>query len=146
MTTGAKLGIGTKVEYETVAGASPQAFTNYPQVKDVEYPEQLRESVETTNQDSTGFTREYIPGLIDPGEITIESNYLPNDSDQSAVRGFNAQSDGGERLWRIRESTSSPEITWTFTGQVLQFKPSAPVDGVRMLTTVLRVSGQVTYA
>lgn len=146
MTTSAKLGIGTKVEYETTPGASPVAFTNFPQVMDVEYPEQLRESVETTNQDSTGFTREFIAGLIDPGEFTFEANYLPNDAAQQAIRDAQQASDAGRRQWRIRETTSSPEITATFTAEILAFTPSAPVDDKRMVSVTLRVSGPVTYA
>lgn len=144
MTTGASLGIGTKIEYEATPGASPAVFTNVPQVLDLPELNQPREVVEVTNQDSTGFTREYIPGLIDPGEFTFECNYLPNDAAQTALYTFKQAADGGKRIFRIRETTSSPEITWEFEAFVLDYAVAAPVADRRTLSVTLRITGPVT--
>jgi hypothetical protein len=57
MTTGADLGIGTKLAYETVPGASPLAWTEVPQVGDFPELGTTTEFVETTNQDSAQRTR-----------------------------------------------------------------------------------------
>lgn len=146
MTTGAKLGIGTKVEYETTPGASPLAFTNVPQVLDVPPLNRPRESVETTNQDSTGQSREYIPGLNEPPEFTFECNYLPNDATQTALNDMFNAADGGVRQWRIRETTSSPEVTWTFEAFVTNFAPQAPVADRRTVEVTIRITGPIVRA
>ena len=146
MTTGAKLGIGTKIEYETTPGASPVAFTNVPQVLDVPALNRPRESVETTNQDSLNFTREYIPGLQEPPEFTFECNYLPNNADQIALDTMFNQADGGRRQFRIRETTSSPEVTWTFEAFVVNFAPQAPIADRRTVEITIRITGPITRA
>ena len=146
MTTAASLGIGTKVEYETTPGASPLAFTTVPEVLDLPELPNTRETVETTNQDSQDFTREFIPGLIDPQQFTFECNYLPNNSIQTAIWDQLKTANGGRRLWRVRETTSSPEITWTFEAFVIDFAVAAPVAGVRTVSITLQRTGAVTRA
>lgn len=144
--TGATLGIGTFLEYETVAGASPVAFTRAPEVLDIPELTHTREQVEATNQDSENFTREYIPGLIDAEEVTFVCNYLPQDSSQVAIWNMFNAADGGVRDWRIRESTTSPEVTWTFRASVSACSPAFPVAEKKAFSFTLRRTGPTVRA
>lgn len=136
----ATLGIGTKLEYETVIGASPLAYTTVAEVLDIPPLAQTREFVEATNQDSEGQSREYIPGLIDVEEITIECNYLANDPTHIAIEAmFQA---GTTRKWRVREATESPEVTYTGDAVVSAYNPSMPVGDKKVLSFTLRRSGR----
>lgn len=142
--TDAALGIGTKLEYETVPGASPLAFTVLSEVLDIPPLAHTREFVEATNQDSLNETREYIGGLIDAEEVTFECNYLANDATQTAVWAmFN---DKSVRKWRVREATESPVVTWTFDAIVAAFAPSMPVGDKKVLSITLRRTGPTTRA
>ena len=144
--TGAQLGIGTKIEFETVVDASPIAFTTLSECLDIPEIPHTREFVEATNQDSEGYTREYIAGLIDAEEFTLQANYVPHDATQDAVWDMQNSLDGGRRLWRIRETTASPEITWTFRAMVASFNPAFPVAEKKVLSITLRRTGPTTKA
>ena len=142
--TSASLGIGTFLEYETTPGASPIAFTRLAEVGDIPALPHTREFVEATNQDSLNQTREYIAGLIDAEEFTVECNYLPQNATHAAVWAmFNA---GTARVWRVREANTSPEVTWTFDAIVAAFNPSMPIGDKKMLSVTLRRTGPTTRA
>lgn len=142
--TDAALGIGTFLEYETVPGASPLAFTTVSEVLDIPEVPHTREFVEATNQSSAGYSREYIAGLIDAEEFTVPCNYLPQDASQAAIWAmFNA---GTARKWRLRESTTSPQVTWTFDAIVAAFNPAFPVGDKKALNVTLRRTGPTTRA
>lgn len=142
--TDATLGIGTKLEFETAIGASPIAFTTLSEVLDIPELPHTREFVEATNQDSLNQTREYIAGLIDAEEFTVQCNYIPDDATQQAAWAlFNA---GNARLWRVREATASPEVTWTFLAIVASFNPAFPVGDKKVVSITLRRTGPTTRA
>lgn len=137
--TDAVLGIGTKLEYETTIGASPLAFTTVPEVLDIPALAFTREFVEATNQDSPGETREYIGGLIDAEEITIQANYLPNNAIQQAV--YDQFRSKTARVWQVRETTASPEIIWRGEAIVSSYSPNMPVGDKKVLEFNLRRTG-----
>ncbi len=141
MTTGAQLGIGTKLAFETTIGASPIAFTEVPQVLDLPDLVESREFVETTNQDSEQMRREYIGGLIDVEEVTIPMNYLPLDTVQNSLRGFLQETT--PRWWRLRETTISPEKVQYFQAFVSMHSWSAPVADKKQRQITLRRTGPV---
>lgn len=134
----AKLGIGTLLEYETVPGASPLAFTTLAEVGDEELPH-TREFVEATNQSSAGGAREYIPGLIDNEQFDVPCNYIAGNTSHKAVWGFFKS--GIKRKWRMVETTASPQKYWEFDAIVAGFNPSFPVAGKKGLKITLRRSG-----
>lgn len=137
--TEARLGIGTKVAYETTIGASPLAFTDVKEVLDVPPLNFSREFVEATNQDSEGETREYIGGLIDAEEITIQANYLANDPTHRAIYDmFRAKT---ARMWQVRETTESPVVIWQGLAVVSSYGPGMPVADKKVLEFKLRRTG-----
>lgn len=140
--TDATLGIGTKFRIETVPGASPLAFTEIPEVLDIPELTESAEFVEATNQDSANFTREYIPGLIDAEEFTIEMNYLPASTAQTLLR--TRQRERVKFIAQIVETTASPEVTWQFECYISAHSVSAPVAGKKIRSVTVRRTGPVT--
>jgi len=141
MTTGADLGIGTKLAFETTIGASPVAFTEVPQVLDIPDLTESREFVETTNQDSENRRREYIGGLVDVEEITLPMNYLPLDANQNSLRAM--LNETTPRWWRLRETTVSPEKVQYFQAFVSMHAVSYPVADKKQRQITLRRTGPV---
>lgn len=138
MSTKATLGIGTILEYETVPGASPIAYTKVDEVLDVPPLANTREFVEATNQDSTSYTKEYIAGLIDAEQFSVDANYIAGNASQQAVLTmFQA---GTKRKWRVRPSGSPAEV-FTFDAIVAAWTPSFPVQGKKLLSFTLRRTG-----
>jgi hypothetical protein len=135
--TTAILGYGTKVAIQN--DASPAAYVEIEEVRAVTPPNQQTEQVEATHMQSANRTREFITGLVDPGEMTFEINWRPgNTSDQRLTALKNS---GVYKLTRV---TWPNTVTWTFLGAVTGLEPSTPIDDVATMTVTMRVSGTTT--
>lgn len=141
MTTGANLGIGTKLAFETTIGASPVAFTEVPQVGDFPEISETREFVETTNQDSAARRREYIGGLVDVEEVDFTMNYLPNDATQESLRAM--LNETSPRWWRWRETQTSPEKVQYVQAFISKHSVTRPLGDKMTRMITLRLTGPI---
>lgn len=67
------IGIGTVFAIGDSSAAT--SFTTVAVVKTVALPMPEVADVDVTNLDSADYTKEYVPGLIEPGEITLQISY-----------------------------------------------------------------------
>ena len=106
-----------------------------------------RELPDATHLGSPGGYREFIGGLRDGGEVTLDLNWLPGDATHDANTGllsiFNSNNTG--KNWRITLPTT-PTTTVSFSGPVSAFEPDIPVDDKISLSVTIKVSGAVTIA
>lgn len=143
MTTGAMLGIGTKLAYETTPGASPVAFTEVEQVGDFPEISETREFVETTNQDSEQKRREYIGGLIDVEEVSFEMNKLES-IDGPGQQNLRAMlNEVRPRWWRWRETTISPVKVQFVQAFLSKHSVTRPLGDKKVRTITLRMTGPI---
>lgn len=131
--TNARIGYGTLLKQGN--GASPEVFTTIAEVMDINGPGLTLDTVEATNQSSPSNHKERIAALRDSGPIGFEINWDPNAATHDASTGLVA-----DLVARTPKNyqivfASSPTVTWTITGLVTSFEPSAPVED-RMAATV----------
>jgi hypothetical protein len=113
------------------------------EVTSVALPEEMADDVEVTHLKSPGKRKEYRPGLIEPGDGTIELNYIPGSATDVLIR---AAAGGGIRAFKttLPDETGSP--AWAVEGYLYVKGRSRSVPiGDRMTTTVsVRFSGPST--
>lgn len=63
-----------------------EVFTEIAEVKSVSGPELSMGVIDVTNMQSTNNTREFIPSLIDPGEVSFDVNLLGASATQKALK------------------------------------------------------------
>jgi len=141
--TQAAIGFGTLLSFSN--GASPPVFSVLAEVNDITGPGMSRELPDATHMESPGGWREFLGGLKDAGEITVECNHLPNNATQDASTGVLSLFGSGVRTaWRITFPVS-PEVVWEMDAVISGFEPSFPVDDKMMLSVTLKVSGQPAF-
>ena len=107
---------GTHGHGTTLAGGTTGTIGN---IISVSGPDQTRDAIDISTMDSTNKWREFIPGMIDAGEVTFDINY-----DGSAAGNANVLAgalDDAAETWTITFPDTS---TWVFGSsliQVLQF-------------------------
>lgn len=142
MPTKARIGMGTLLSYSN--GLIPEIFTLLAERVTISGPGFSRDSLDATHMDSPNNWREFIAGLKDGGEVTIESNYVPTDATQNANTGalalFNS---GATRNWKLVLPVS-PIVTWILPAFVTNFEPDIPLDDKMMLSLTLKVAGEPT--
>lgn len=131
MTTAAKSAFGTTLSR---AGSAVAELTNIGGI------ELSLETIDVTNHDSANNVREFIGSLIDAGEISIEGNFIPGDTNGQ----IGLKEDLVARTLQAFVITfpSAVATTWTFNGLVTSFKAAdAPIDDKLQFSATIKVSG-----
>lgn len=131
--TQAAIGYGTFFHISEDNGST---WTELGEVFDVTPPNDTVDEVDATHMQSPGRTREFIPGLIDPGEASFEQNFIPGSPSDLKIRALKV---AGTRVkCRI---TYPNAVTWTFTGWVSGYEPAVPNEDKMTASVTWRVSG-----
>lgn len=123
------------------SAASPQVLSKLEEVRTISNIGKTNTLVEATNFDSPAGTREYIAGLADGDEISVECNYIPGAANQTIA--MTAVDSGASRLFRVAYTGSSPEKR--FTGQVvcLGYSISPSPTEVNSISFTFKISGDI---
>jgi hypothetical protein len=76
--TDAQIGYGTT--FSTLYPDSPNEYVALAEVTSVSWPNMARDSVDASHMESPNRYREFIPGMVDPGEMSVEFNFIPGNT------------------------------------------------------------------
>lgn len=97
------------------------------------------DETEVTSHDSNWW-KEFLPGLIEGGEVTLTGNYVPSDTGQAALRTamLNQTVDTWEIIYPNGYGSSGD-------GFITGFEPNGPSDGSKSeISITLRTTGEVS--
>lgn len=94
--------------------------------------------LDVTNFDSPAGTMEYIAGLADGDEVTIECNYISDGTGQAALR---ADVDSGASAQFVL--TYDASITFTFTAACISYSIVPSVTEQNKITFSVKISGDI---
>ncbi|NUP21612.1 MAG: outer capsid protein Hoc [Streptomyces sp.] len=132
-------GFGT--QFKRGDGAGPEVFTALANVTNVSGPGLSRETIDVTAHDSPDQWMEFIGGLKDGGEVSLDVNYDPADHD-ALIADFD---DDAPRNYQV----VFPDVdttTWAFKAIMTGFEPEAPYDDKLAATLTFKVSGKPTIS
>ena len=133
--TAAMIGFGTV--FEMADEATPTTFVAFGEVINVEPGEDEDEEVEATHMQSPDSTREYIPGLTTPGEMTVEMNYIPGSATDLAIIA-------SRRKRNVGRMTLPNGVRKTFPIVRGGYETSIPLDDRMTATARFRRAGATT--
>lgn len=122
-------------------GASPEVFNDVEEAFSISGVGKTREQVDVTNFDSAG-NREFIGGLADGNEVTVECNYVPGATYQTAM--VTAVESGANQNFQVAYTATSPDETWNFAGSPLSWVITPSVDGRNSISFTVKISGNIT--
>jgi predicted secreted protein len=129
---------GAKLQYET---AVPTVFADIAGIRDMSGPGVSGDVVDVTTHDSPSAFREFLKTVIDPGEVSFDIVYDPEDAagqgaleDESVARTF--------KTYRVVYNTTGAK-TWEFNACVTQLEPNQPVEGEISASVSLKLSGVI---
>lgn len=135
--TRAILGYGTTVQVGD--SSSPGVWTALLEVIEVTPPNAQVDDVEATHFTSDNRTREYIAGLIEGGEASINMNRVPGSATENLLMGL--QNSGTKVAVLI---TWPNGTTWLFLGHVKGYETASPIDDRMTATATFKVDGATT--
>lgn len=135
MSSNAGIGYGGIFEISTDAGAT---WDEIAEITNIGAPAFAIDTPDVTHMQSPEATREFIAGLMDTGECSLESNFLPGSDSEALVLSV-------RRLKVLCRITWPGGSTMQFAGILTGYAPAAPMDDKMTATTTFKVSGVVTY-
>lgn len=126
--------------YEIHDGASPGEFVEISEVIEINPGEDSADKVEVTHMQSPNRMREYIAGLLDPGDASFVINWVPGSDTDVMLRELR---DSGEvRPHRI---TFPNGVTLTYDGAITGYGKVVPIDDRMTATITVARSGGETW-
>jgi len=140
MTTEARIGHGGIFEMHNGA-----QFQVIGEVTNISPPKLARDAVEATHTESPEGWREFIAGLKDAGEVSVELNFVASGPSDDLIR---AQFDTAvaSQLRITMPSSSSPTESLTCNAILTGYEPSMPIDDRMTATVTFKITGKVTYS
>lgn len=142
MVTQAKLGYGTLLQYRDNGD-----WKNIAERVTIGGPSHTSDNVEVTNMDSPGGSKEYIPGLADTGEVTLEGNFIPGDAGQQQM--LKDQKNRKVRDWRLVFPTAEnieDRHKFSFEAYVQNLNFNYPTQEAMTISATFKLAGDTTLA
>lgn len=131
----AKIGYGAR--FLTRYPDSPDTYVEWGEVTGITPPNLSRDSVDVSHMQSPNRHREFIPGMIDPGEVTIEFNLIPGGTTHAEILGELENVNPMSR--RVVFSNGS---IFEFIAFVTNVEFEMPIDDKMMGTATFKVTGE----
>jgi len=131
---------GATIDITTDGTGFVTALTDIAQVSSLSGPNLQAETIDVTTHDSPSAIREFVSGLIDPGEFTVGLVFDPNVATHIAL-----YNDLVARTGQLSFALHFPTllaVSWGFEGQITGFGPiEAQPDGAVTTTVTIKISG-----
>lgn len=116
------------------------------EVTNIGGPSLARDAIDATHHTSPGAWREFIKGLKDAGEVSLDIQYIPTSTTHNTTT-TGLLSDFADNTTYSTWTLTFPDTTvWTFPGFLTAFEPSAPIDDKLTASVTIKVSGAPTLA
>ena len=135
----ASIGYGSLLEVQDAS----LVFTALAEVYNVTPPSSTVDQVDVTHMQSPSRMREFVDGLIDPGECSFEMNYVPSSPSDLLLLAILATPVGQSRTRGIRITYPNGKKD-QFNGNLATYEPTLPTDDKMTATVTFRVTGPVT--
>lgn len=130
---------GAALAWDPAGGTS---YVTVGQVKDINGPSLTRSTIDVTDHDSTDGFREFVSGLVDPGEISFTIGYDNGNAQHAALLTNMASDSCTMAAWQLTLNVCSGTAVWTADGFVTGFAPSTPIEGENTVAVTVKVSGK----
>lgn len=124
---------------------TPEVFTEIAEVTNISGPNWALDALDMTSHSSSG-DREFVGGLIDGGEITLECNFIPTDTTQGfdggVLEDLTTRTQHNYQL-QFSDSIADPTI-YEFVAFPTAFEPSGVVDGKLSASVTFKVTGAIS--
>lgn len=122
-------------------GAEPEVFTAIANATNITAPGLARNTIDVSAHDSPNKYMEFVGGMIDPGEVSIDVNYDPTEHDTLVADLEDEDPRNYELVFPDTANT-----TWSFAAVLTGFEATAPYDDKLTATLTYKVSGKPTIA
>lgn len=127
--------LGYNVDFSIYNGSS---YVQVAEVMNITWPGYKRDAIDVTFMDSASYMREFIAGLIDAGEVTVEMNWVPSASDVIL-----AALTAGVGQFKLQYNNAANVV---FKAIVTAWSPQSPLGDKLTASATFKITGVPTWA
>jgi predicted secreted protein len=132
-------------QFQRATGVAPgTTYETIANVTSIGGPERTRETIDVTSHDSPDGWMEFIGGLKDGGEISLDVNYDPAETTHDLDDDFDDVLPRNYRIVLLPDTDD--EHTWQISGILTQLGDEFPYDDKMARTMTIKVTGKPTLA
>jgi hypothetical protein len=137
----AMIGHGCRVYVETAdsPNQSPPDYHELSEINNITPPQSESEDVDVTHMQSPNKVREFVGGLVDPGDAGFELNWVPGSDTDKILLAL--KRDQTIVSWKFQWPNGT---YWEFLGYVKTYNPSAETGDKMTAEVAIKVSGDST--
>lgn len=118
-----------------------EVFTTIAEVKSISGPNFQVGFADVTHMESPSAVREFLPTLIDPGEISLTCSFLPDNATHDAMRtDLLART---KRNFTMTMTDGGTATVWSFSGYYSQLQLNTPLDGPAEITIGIKLTSTI---
>ena len=139
-------GRGSKLQYSTNPPSIP--YVIFAEIKTANITGSKADLADVTNMES-GNIKEWLPTLIDWGEVNVAGNLIPNDAAQQAVIGFFTNQTRVN--WQIvlppnvAQGYATTLGTYGFAGFATSYDIAVPVEKEGSFSAKIKITGALVF-
>lgn len=137
----ALLGYGSSFQIQSAS--SPDVFTELQEVISITPPSATLDQIDVSHMTSPNRRREFISGMTDSGECSLEMNWVPGSASDDILFDLLSLGVGVSRL-RAMRITYPNGVTDSFSGELTGYEPAVQVDDKMTITVTFKVTGDIT--
>ncbi len=130
--TASFVGLGQQIEYN--------GTTTLAHITDITYSGSKVDAADTTDTSATDGYRTFIPALQDAGDCAVKGIWYPGETTQEGL--FALKGTTATFLHTLPNSLG----TLSFTGLIVSYDHTAPLDKAGEYTVKVKISGPTSYA
>jgi len=130
----------------SLAASDGTATTTFGNIISISGPNQERDSVDISTMDSTSKWREFLPGMLNSGELTAELNY--DSTAAGTANDLSVALTSGTQTWTIsfgESATASNCSSFACVGFMTGLGYAIPFDDKVTQSVSLKFTGAPTY-
>lgn len=121
-------------------GATVEVFTAIANVTSIGGPARSRETIDVTAHDSPDQYMQFIGGLKDGGEVSLEINYDPSEATHDLDDDFDDVDPRNYQIVILPDTAD--EHTWDFAGILTELSDEFPFDDKMARSMTVKISGK----
>lgn len=131
--------------FQRATGTAPgTTYVTIANCTSISGPDRTRETIDVTAHDSPGGWMEFIGGLKDGGEISLDINYDPAETTHQIDDDFDDDEPRNYRIVILPDTED--EHTWSIKGILTELGDEFPYDDKAARTMTIKVTGKPTLA
>ena len=138
--------LGHGASLKICANSSFTTVTTIGNITNISGANQTRDSIDKSTMDSTNKCREFIPGMLDAGEITADLNYDGAAAGEANL--LNTAKTNAAQYWRITfndHTTASSRSYWQSAGFITALGHAIPYEDKVTQSVTIKCTGAPTF-